>query len=155
MGRRIRLGLVAGALAPLAILLVPGSCAACSCVTDDPRQLVANADAVFRGVVVGTEEPSWWEDWLPLVGGDPTESRARFRVDETWKGSVPSEAEVSTGLGTCAITFTKGIEYVVFAGQPDDGALVTSVCHGTISTDHTVEVEALLSVLGPATPTAE
>ncbi|MDP9365484.1 MAG: hypothetical protein M3Q10_14885 [Chloroflexota bacterium] len=155
MGRGYRRLLVVGALVPLAILLAPGSCAACSCVTDDPRQHFANADAVFRGLVVGTEEPSWWEDWLPRLGGEPPESRARLRVDETWKGSVPSEAEVSTGLGTCATTFTEGVEYVVFAGEPDDGALVTSVCHGTISTDHTVEVEALLSVLGPATPTAE
>ena len=154
MGRRLRLVLAAGAIVPVAVIATARSCAACSCVTDDPRAFFASADVVFRGVVTEDEEPSWLGGLSTWFGGEPPEARATLRVDETWKGTVPSEVDVLAGPGSCAITFTEGVEYIVYGDQRDDDTLVTGVCEGTISTDHAAEVEALLSDLGPATPTA-
>ena len=140
-----------------AALAAPWPCVACSCATDDPRQHTAWADLIFRGQVVEVEEPSTWEEWqtlLPWYWNDPDalQTEARLRADTMWKGSVQSEFLVAAGPGTCGITFTEGVDYIVYAKGREDAMLSTNRCVGTISTDHVDEVAVTLAALGPGTP---
>ena len=129
-------------------LALPRPCLACSCVTDDPRAHFRRAGVVFRGRVVEVEEPPRWRLFVSY------QTEARLRADAVWKGAPQSEYRVKggDGGGDCTITFSEGVEYVVYGQGTGDEALETNVCIGTISTDHRSEVAQTLAALGPATP---
>ena len=59
--------------------------------------------------------------------------RARFRIVETFRGSVRGIADVWTEFTSCGIPFQKGETYLVYAGasKKKGGRLETSVCART------------------------
>jgi hypothetical protein len=114
MSRARRIGIAAVIIAmSLCAPVRPAS--ACSCVFRDLAEQVQAASTVFVGTVTSAGETS-----------------ATFDVDRVYKGTVPGETPISnTFSGTdCAIPFTEGRTYVVFAAL-QNGTLSTGLCSGT------------------------
>jgi hypothetical protein len=127
-----------------ALLLSPEPGWACSCTREQPpREALADATAVFRGVITGVEpaEPPWrsslragWctaKDWL---GGADASSCvfdayiarhwenygfvATFQVKAIWKGITQHQVRVRSdvpGGGSCGLGWAVGDEWVVYA----------------------------------------
>ena len=104
---------------------------ACSCVFRDLAEQVQAASTVFLGTVSAADETS-----------------ATFDVDRVYKGTVAGETPISnTFPGTdCAIPFTEGRTYVVFAAL-QNGTLSTGLCSGT--TDDVSVADRLSVNAGP------
>jgi hypothetical protein len=89
---------------------------ACTCAVRDLADQVQTASTVFVGTVASADE-----------------ARATFDVDRVYKGNNPRTTPISNGGGpgsTCAIPFSEGRKYVVFAAL-QDGTLSTGLCSGT------------------------
>jgi hypothetical protein len=112
-----------------AFLLPVDQVSACSCAEPlSPKEAVAQAQAVFTGVVTNREESP---DQDPS-SFDRRRRRYRFTVTGVLKGEVGTTIDVSTGLGggDCGYYFELGHEYLVYAfGSPK--ALSTSICSRT------------------------
>ena len=122
-------------LATSFVLLGADLCFACSCALSSPRELAANASAVFTGTVVKIDERSEPDPYA--VPEDP-QPRAlpvrvvRFSVETAYKGSVTSEMDVRTAVDSaaCGFEFVNGWRYTVFTYETD-GAVWTGLCSGT------------------------
>ncbi len=117
---------------------------ACSCIPPkEPREAMADAAAVFRGVVTeSTREDILREGFETTT--DPYV--ATFSVSTVWKGDVASTAEVSTALesASCGFNFEIDKEYIVYAWEGESGNLETGLCSRTaLITDATEDLEEL------------
>jgi hypothetical protein len=92
---------------------IPAS--ACSCAVRDLADQVSTASTVFVGTVTSTDETT-----------------ATFDVFRVYKGSATRSIPIrNDGVGsTCAIPFTEGRTYVIFAAL-QSGTLSTDLCSGT------------------------
>ena len=136
-------------LATLGLWVDARPAAACDCAGISPGRALRQADAVFRGTVLGRDD----------VGrGEDARTDVRFRVDQVYKGTVYREQVVATPRDDrgCGLTATKGSTWVVFAlqgieGSGDDAVnrLITTACSGNRSSG---DVPALL---GRPRPPAE
>lgn len=57
-------------------------------------------------------------------------------MNRVWKGELPKEASITTGLGggDCGIDFSKGLDYLVYAVESDfygEQSLVSTICDRT------------------------
>jgi hypothetical protein len=94
--------------------------------------------AVFSGTVVAiTKKPG---DFYVAV---------RFKIEESWKGTLSKEATVFTGQGggDCGYKFEVGQRYLVYAYRYKDADLGTNICQRTASL---IEAAEDLKVLGNA-----
>ncbi|GAC1426412.1 MAG: hypothetical protein NVSMB57_17290 [Actinomycetota bacterium] len=108
-------------LTVVAAMSVPLRAFGCSCKVEPVAAHIAGASAVF----IGTAE---------AVGDG---SRSTFNVQQVYKGAVGGSIEISMN-GDCAVPFTKGSRYAVFAQGPSN-ALTTSLCAGTTEDYATLE----------------
>lgn len=122
-GLRLTLAvLVAGA----AVVVLPATAHACSCVQPPPpSEAVRNYDVVFAGTVVRAEE----ESPAPVRTGDERVAvssfapvRYTFEVDAVVKGEMGMSTEIlSPGHPvSCGAAFREGQRYLVFAYFGDD-----------------------------------
>lgn len=115
-------------LMPAVFFALPaGVSSACTCAMTTRAQATANADVVFKGTVVGEEDPD---------GGGPYISSGRdvfyaFDVDEVVKGAADDPAQVVTAAegASCGADFVVGRRYLVFADR-DGERLTSSLCSG-------------------------
>jgi hypothetical protein len=123
----LTLMLVAGGL----VFVVPGEALACSCApTPSFEKAVKDADAVFAGVVVSSEQTSGRPGFF---GSTPYGNFVyTFEVDEVVSGDVGPTVEVSSHSSgaTCGIRFRGRVRYLVFAYESRRG-LETSLCSPT------------------------
>ncbi len=111
MSRTRPLALAAAVVVTLLAPMRPAT--ACSCLDRPLPELVASATTVFLGTVTSTEA-----------------SDVTFDVSRVFKGDSPGRNPISNGEATCAIPFTEGRRYVVFASLQNN-ALSTGLCSGT------------------------
>jgi hypothetical protein len=59
----------------------------------------------------------------------------RFKIEESWKGTLSKEATVFTGQGDgdCGYKFEVGQQYLVYAYRYNDTDLGTNICQRTAS----------------------
>lgn len=121
-------------LAAVALLLPAAPAAACSCATVAHACLTyPESDAVFLGRVVEVGRVLR----LNLASGSEElfelERRARFALEERFRGVEGAEVLVSTGFGggDCGYGFEVGGSFLVYAHRARDGGLVTSICSRT------------------------
>ena len=130
-------GLAAGAI----IMLAPLPAGACTCVARDLPAQVRAASAVFIGTV-----------------RDAGPNASVFHVDRRYKGSAVGDVSLAFPSDGCAIPFTPGREYLVFAtalptGAAPGSALTTDLCAGT--TDDLGVVSQLAAAGLPSNPRAD
>jgi hypothetical protein len=92
--------------------------------------------AVFSGTVVAIDKKPG--DLYVAV---------RFKIEESWKGTLSKEATVFTGQGggDCGYKFEVGQRYLVYAYRYNDADLGTNICQRTASL---IEAAEDLKVLG-------
>lgn len=106
-----------------ALMLLPSSAIACSCLSSATvQEEKEQSSRVFLGHVAAIEV-------LRSPDRDRPYKIVTFAVSETFKGSPVHKLQVSTGMGNgdCGYFFDSGREYVVYASGEDDH-LVTSYC---------------------------
>jgi hypothetical protein len=135
-GLMLRLVIIAGSLllGSCLALIDPSKAFACSCAGISTARAVREADAVFRGTVVGTKE----------VGrADAARTDIRFSVDRVYKGAVYREQVVASSRDSdaCGLDPEVGSTWVIFAvegieGEGDQAVsrLVTTLCSGNLPT---------------------
>src|SRR2546428_11896708 len=136
MSRVLRAAVTVATVAALS-LTAPLPAGACSCVVRNLNGQVDAASAVFMGSVRST--------------GD---AGATFEIRTIYKGSLPNPIQVSGGdqASSCAVPFTTGRTYVVFAVS-SGGTWSTDLCSGT--TDDLSLASRLTSNAGLASPTTK
>jgi hypothetical protein len=75
----------------------------------------------------------------------------KFRVKQLWKGDIPEEVTVVTGMGggDCGYSFEIGKDYLLYAYTSDGNKLGTNICQRTTQlTDAATD----LKVLGKGKP---
>lgn len=108
---------------------------ACSCVIPGtPVEEMEKSDAVFSGQVIEMEST-------------PTGYVVSLEVFEFWKGDVPEEVTVQTGMGggDCGFNFERGKNYMVYAHAAEEGYMVYSCGLTSLLADANTEP------LGPST----
>ncbi len=106
---------------------------ACHCSTPPTWVTLSRADIVFIGTAAPQTELVFPPG--PLLPGQTltplAEPGTRFRVEEVFKGEVPTEL-IIRGTQLCQFTFLGGRRYLVFASSDRGQAgFVTSQCSGT------------------------
>ncbi len=101
---------------------------ACSCAQRPVSVTFWEADRVFTGRAEVT-----------ALG--PGAQRARFRVEESFRGPASSVVEiVGRGIGgSCAYAFVHGTRYLVFARRARDGTWSAMFCDPTAPLDQAAE----------------
>lgn len=122
------------ALLALLLSALASKAFACSCVSSTERDLVAEADRIFLGVIEKTEivRPEESEAW-PYVS-------ATFSVEDVVKGQVQEVEKIKTGFGggDCGIPIITGQAYVIFLRKNRDWA---GICGGSTSVPRFKEEE--------------
>ena len=141
--------LAALVLALLGGWVSPAKAFACECAGISTTRALRQADAVFRGTLVGRSD----------VGrGDDARTDLRFRVDRVYKGTAYREQVVATTRDKqdCGLQPPMDSTWVVFAvegvqGSGDEAVLrlVTTVCSGNLPNG------ASPAVLGAGQPPVE
>jgi hypothetical protein len=106
------------------VLAQPALVASCSCAELSDAERFDLATHIFHGRVTS----------VAARDGDPGfTTRATFAVDTVWKGPVVAAVAVLGDelVGTCAVAFEEGAEYVVFARDHAADGLASSICDGT------------------------
>ena len=127
--------LVASLLLGTCVVLVDATEAfACSCVGISTNRALREADAVFRGTVIGKD----------VVGrSDRARTDIRFDVDRVYKGTVYREQIVASSRNSdaCGLDPEIGSTWVIFAIQGIEGdgdravnRLITTLCSGNLPT---------------------
>ncbi len=121
MSRLLR-PLIALALAAPALVSMAGPAAACSCAPQSVKKVLANADAVVAGHVVG-EQPI-----------DAVTTHSLLAVDGVYKGKVEATITLDANIGygggsSCAVLYPVGskVDPVVLQ-LLDDGTYQVAVC---------------------------
>lgn len=110
----------------LAMVLLPGTARACTCVVPPPpEEALADADAVFLGKVAQIASARPDENRLARV-------RVTFVVRESWKGvgSVYTDVYTARDGASCGFGFRKEETYLVYA-YTDGRTLRTNLCTRT------------------------
>lgn len=118
MKRAITVALLASGL----LLVSAPPCWACSCAPLSPTAQAANADVIFTGRVIETEDPLRFSG--PRV-------QAELLVEVLYKGDVGREVLVETypgGSASCGLEFVEGKRFTVFAFLNERGRLETNIC---------------------------
>jgi hypothetical protein len=146
----LTLMLVAGGL----VFVVPGRALACSCApTPSFEKAVKDADAVFAGVVVSSEQTSGQPGFF---GSTPYGNFVyTFEVDEVVSGDVGPTVEVSSHSSgaTCGVRFRERVRYLVFAYESRRG-LETFLCSPTERINETADLGGRAPVGEAETPPA-
>jgi hypothetical protein len=159
---KLRSGFLVLALAAAFVLqsaLTAEQVYACSCAgSTAPKEELESSDAVFVGKAVenGLEDPDPRDD-VPFGG-------IRFEVSKVWKG-VPEDSVVIYGQSgsyygppeegemmvenTCAVPFTQGKTYLVYASRMEDSDFLQANACGRTGTLTSAEED--VEALGPAT----
>lgn len=116
----------AASIAFLVLVCGTKSIYACSCGGPKPPcQATWEADAVFVGTVLSTEEKQ---------GRGGFDSRLiKLSVEESFRGIASNVVEVFTGSGggDCGFSVEVGQQYLVYAYKGETGRLATSICTRT------------------------
>ncbi|MFI6509819.1 hypothetical protein ACIBCT_19625 [Streptosporangium sp. NPDC050855] len=126
----------AAVVAFAAVMAVPGTACACSCVASGPRERVERAAVAFTGTVVALRR-------VPAATPGPPPSIVYvFRADQVYRGRTGTRIEVasSTSGAACGYSFDVGSRYLVLAsdggrslaGSDPGVALSTGICHGNL-----------------------
>lgn len=129
------LGLLVGGL----VLATAAPANACSCVTDQPDQLAANAEFAFLGV-------------LEEQRADDDEVAHRFAVETVYKGDVHRTQDVVTphlDEAGCGVEWEPGSQMVVLGYLDDEGRLASNFCSGSGPTTDPSD-DAVVAALGTA-----
>jgi hypothetical protein len=107
---------------------------ACSCAGISTNRALREADAVFRGTVIGKE----------VIGhSERARTDVRFAVDQVYKGTVYREQVVASTRDSdaCGLDPAVGSTWVIFAIQGIEGEgdravnrLITTLCSGNLPT---------------------
>jgi translation elongation factor EF-G len=105
-----------------ALVAVPRTADACSCVALSPRQLYDQAEAVLVGDVLEVSEA-------------PRQKAVRVRVTRAYKGTMKAGETVVVTLpggssASCSLDLTHGGRVVVF-GRAAEGGIATNLCQGS------------------------
>lgn len=124
-GSRLLLAMI---VAAAAVVVLPATAHACSCVERSDRQNFDDADAVFAGTVAHIDDP---QKGSPVISsGGPV--YVTLEVDAVMKGEVGPTAEVTTALmsASCGYEFRAETRYLVYAYESEDGEgrLSTNSC---------------------------
>jgi hypothetical protein len=99
-----------------------------------PKQQVnkarKTANAVFSGTVLEiTKQP---QDFYVSV---------RLLVENSWKGNIPKEVTITTGLGggDCGYQFEVGKSYLIYANGSNENKLSTNICHRTKNLSESIQ----------------
>jgi|GEM_PF-1872231 len=101
---------------------------ACSCAAPPSvHEAVQQSAAVFSGKVISIQE----KQGLIFSSADPV--TVTLSVKRIWKGEPAQESRVLTALSeaSCGYGFQPNKDYLVYAGQDDEGRLVTTLCSRT------------------------
>lgn len=136
------IGRLLGALALVLVLaglvLLPAAPAsACSCVTDQPEQYLAQADFAFSGV-------------LRSQRADGHDIAQRFVVEAVSKGEIHRTQDVVTpnlDRAGCGIGWGAGAELVVLGHVDEEGHLASNLCSGSAATTDP-SYDAMIAALG-------
>lgn len=132
----------------IAMVVVFGELEARACTCDLPlgkltvKQQVKKARAQSQAVFVGKV--------LEVVRSSESFSvSVKFRVESSWKGKLPRELSLTTGLGNgdCGYPFEIRQKYLVYAYGSDENRLATNICQRTPGL---IEAAADLKALGKA-----
>ena len=118
MKRALATAMVASGL----LVLSAQPCWACTCAAQPPKALADNADVIFTGRVIETEDPFRFSG--PRV-------QAELAVEVLYKGQLGSEVVVETypgGSASCGLEFVEGERFTVFAFLNERGRLETNIC---------------------------
>jgi len=94
---------------------------ACSCVTPSAvKEEIKTTDAVFSGKV--TSVSKFRGAW-----------KVKFRVEKTWKGSLPKTITLVTAQDSamCGYNFKARKKYLIYAKRDDKNKLSVSLCSRT------------------------
>jgi hypothetical protein len=116
------------------LLILPMTGFACKCVEKSPELLYEEADAVFKGKVVDTNEAS---------------TMGAVDVTEIWKGTNKDGVYVNTDDSSCGFRFEVGQEYIFYA-EEDKGQFLVTTCSGTFSVREKDEDRALGKGIPPS-----
>ena len=136
-----------------ALFLAAAGAEACTCTErPEPKQALAEADAVFVGAVERIEVrtgPRQIRDWAVGRSLQYGGARNTLRVITVWKGPPDEFVSITTvPEGLCGYPFSVGETYLVYA-QRRSGELVADICSRT-NTEYKAEED--LQSLGPGTP---
>ena len=99
------------------LLLAAEVCFACDCNTLSPAESFKDADLVFVGSVVSSDQSAGYEN-------------SKFRVEQVLKGSDREEVVISGQMTDCDFAFQTGYAYIVYARQ-SERRLFASSCMST------------------------
>lgn len=120
------------------LVLVPaGTAVACSCVTDQPAQLVENAEVAFIGV-------------LESQRSDDDDVAHRFTVESVFAGAAHHTQDVVTprqGQAGCGVEWETGARMVVLGYEDEQGRVAANLCTGS-TTSADASYALLLAALG-------
>lgn len=128
---------VLGLLLAGLVLLPAGPAFACSCVTDQPDELAANAEFAFAGVLASQRS-------------DDDVIAHRFAVETVSKGEVHRTQDVVTARAdgdTCRVEWEDGAEMVVLGYVDEEGRLAANLCTGAATTTDP-SYDALVAAVG-------
>lgn len=117
-----------------------GPAAACSCVTDQPDELVDHAAVAFVGV-------------LESQRADDDVVAQRFTVETVHKGEVHRAQDVVTphdGEPGCGVEWDTGARMVVLGYEDAEGRLAANLCTGS-ATSAEPAYDTLVAALGTGT----
>lgn len=119
----VRAGIAGLVLAGGAILAVPGTASACSCVTADPAQFVEWADAVVWAEVT--------ESQVPADGRG--EAHYLLDVQRVYKGDVAERARVDSAASgaACGLEGIRTGRPYAFFLEGEDSPYTANLCGGT------------------------
>lgn len=150
--RRAGLALLALLLAPMLVIIAPGTAMACSCAVADTETLVSYVDTVAAGELTEIEPPP-----QPSDGTVDSADRLTYTatVHTVFKGEVEAELVFHTDFGSsCALAdMAVGRDYVFFVRDGGSG-----LCDGTARSSPRLiaEVEAVTGPgQEPAAPSAD
>ncbi|WP_154402556.1 hypothetical protein [Nocardioides speluncae] len=148
------------ALTSVVLMQLPAH--ACKCVASDIARDAQRADAVFTGTVVSVQKPPSGnspEGDGPTGEGNKADATGvitiQVEADRSWKGHVPTKAELSTAANSaaCGIEDLEADKKYLFFAQSDGAKLTINSCGGTAPL--TAELGATISkLLGPGKDTA-
>jgi hypothetical protein len=141
--------LAATALAVGAVLLVPSTAHACSCVAAGDARYARWAEVVAVGTVVDREPPPWWRQ----LHSSRDAVTYEMAVDRVLKGAAGTTIALRSpsSEATCGIALAVGTTYVLYAQAGPGDDLSVGLCGGTgVATP--AAVKAVEDLLGPAYP---
>src|SRR5215472_15662454 len=113
---------------------------ACTCGYSTVASRLKSSTDVFVGTVLSTKHSTvkFQSHDLPVPLPDVVEVRARFRVEQSWKGPHRDVVEVVSATSMCGVAFEPGDRFLVFAKEWKS-RLVTGICDCSHAVQSTAE----------------